>query len=72
MTLEKRFFVSVDCIACDLCHSLAPKHFSLDYSCEQANVICQPVDGKELTVCLKALDKCPVGAIGRLGESHER
>ncbi|MGE4169514.1 MAG: ferredoxin [Candidatus Margulisiibacteriota bacterium] len=60
------FFVDKDCIACDTCAGVAPKHFKLTDDSDHALVFAQPVSDAEEAVCLEALEACPVDAIGRL------
>lgn len=60
------FFVDEDCIACDTCHMEASQHFRLTEDSDHAYVYLQPQTAEETAHCERALQACPVGAIGVL------
>lgn len=60
------FFVDSDCIACDTCHGIAPRHFKLTSDHDHAIVFCQPCHPEEIALCEEALRCCPVEAIGTM------
>lgn len=59
-----RFFVDTECISCDTCAGLAGAHFTLTHDNNHAYVYVQPLTPQEIDNCQKALNACPVGAIG--------
>lgn len=59
-----RFYVDTECISCDTCGGLAGDHFMLTESNSHAFVFNQPTKETEIENCKKALNACPVGAIG--------
>lgn len=63
------YYVDTDCIACDTCFGLAPRHFRLTPSHDHAIVYQQPISAQDKTACELALEACPVGAIGNDGET---
>ncbi|MDR2029911.1 MAG: ferredoxin [Puniceicoccales bacterium] len=63
------FFVDEQCIDCDLCRELAPKHFKREMDSGYSYVAVQPITEDERNLCGEALDSCPVGAIGRRTET---
>lgn len=58
------FYVDMECIACDTCRMVAPKHFKLTSDFSHAIVFNQPRNAEEILSCQEALDACPVDAIG--------
>ena len=60
------FFVDQSCIACDTCGGVAPDHFKLDLTFDHAFVYTQPASKSEIDLCKKALELCPVQAIGEV------
>ena len=61
------FYVDTLCIACDACVQEAPSFFKMN-DCEgYAFVFFQPQSYQEINQCQKALELCPVGAIGEDG-----
>ena len=58
------FFVDQTCIACDTCVGIAPAHFALTDDCAHAFVTTQPSTDTDIARCEKALQQCPVQAIG--------
>lgn len=63
---EGKFYVDQDCIACDTCVGIAPRHFKLTPNFSHAVVCQQPSSESEHQECLDAMDACPVNAIGAL------
>ena len=62
--VDGKFFVNRDCIGCDHCSNLAPRHFTADEELF-AYVSKQPVTPEEIALCEQALEDCPVSAIGK-------
>jgi ferredoxin len=58
------FYVDDACITHNSCVLDAPEHFALDPATGTAYVKRQPVTPEEVARCWKALDGCPVSAIG--------
>lgn len=58
------YFVDADCIACDTCHIEARHHFCLTDDSDHAYVFFQPETAEQRVMCDRALNACPVGAIG--------
>lgn len=61
------YYVDHECIACDACKMIAPKHFELDEENGYAYVIKQPENHEEKELCQEAMESCPVEAIGNDG-----
>lgn len=61
-----RFFVDINCIYCGLCANIAPHNFRLSDHKDHDIVYKQPENEKELSLCIEALEFCPVEAIGDL------
>jgi len=61
---EGAFYVDMECIACDTCKAVAPKHFKLTDDYSHAIVFQQPTTEYEIAACIDAIDACPVDAIG--------
>lgn len=59
------FFVDSQCIACDACVNEAPEHFQMNDVEGHAYVYFQPTAPAELEECDRALELCPVNAIGK-------
>jgi ferredoxin len=59
-----RFYVDSTCIDCDLCREVAPRNFKRNEQEHRSFVFQQPLDATEAEVCRKALEECPVEAIG--------
>ncbi len=57
------FSVNTDCIDCDRCQQIAPKHFKRNDDKCHAYVGKQPITINEKQDCFEALESCPVGAI---------
>lgn len=58
-----RFWVDESCIDCDLCRTTAPDNFQRSQR-GFSYVARQPADEREASDCKKALEDCPVQAIG--------
>lgn len=58
------FYVDDQCIACDACVVEAPNFFSMNDIDGYAFVSNQPQSEKEISSCFRALEACPVDAIG--------
>ncbi|MDR3117057.1 MAG: ferredoxin [Puniceicoccales bacterium] len=65
-----KFFVDGQCIDCDLCREIAPRHFKREMSGGYSYVALQPSGEEEQNLCQEALESCPVGAIGRREEKN--
>ena len=59
-----RFFVDQECIYCGLCSQIASDYFS--HSAEMDHDICynQPITEEGISLCIEAMESCPVEAIG--------
>ena len=64
------FFVDTECIACDTCTAIAPSHFKLVANFDHAITYFQPNSKDEKDSCFKALEACPVNAIGYSDDSN--
>ncbi|MDP9699116.1 ferredoxin [Paenibacillus polysaccharolyticus] len=58
------FYVDSTCIACVTCVTVAPECFSMKNSNEHSIVYKQPSNEEEYSLCIEALELCPVSAIG--------
>ena len=61
-------YVDRACIDCDLCRETAPSCFKRSDDGGHSYVYKQPENGEERTLCMEALEGCPVEAIGQDGE----
>jgi ferredoxin len=59
-----RFFVDLTCIDCEVCQEIAPANFQRQAVGGYSYVYRQPRDADEIDACRRALDECPVAAIG--------
>ena len=57
-----QYGVNEDCIACDACVLVAPRHFKIDEEKSVAYVALQPQNKKEYELCEEALEACPGGS----------
>lgn len=64
------FYVTEDCIACDACVVEAPGFFAMNDVEGHAYVKLQPQNPLETEKCHKALEACPVDAIGDDGNEE--
>jgi ferredoxin len=62
-----RFYVDSQCIDCDLCRETAPANFTRSDEQCFSYVFKQPETAEEETLCMDALQNCPVEAIGNDG-----
>ncbi len=58
-----RFFVTGDCIDCELCKETAPTNFKRNEKDGYCYVYKQPASLQELKLCMEAAEGCPVEAI---------
>ncbi len=65
--IEGAFYVDDLCIACDICVKTAPLFFKMNDIDGHAFVFNQPENDSEIELAIKALDECPVEAIGKDG-----
>ena len=61
---EGKYYVDEQCIDCDLCREEAPNNFTRQEEEGYSYVYKQPENEEEEADCQKALDNCPVEAIG--------
>ncbi|MFW6266382.1 MAG: ferredoxin [Halanaerobiales bacterium] len=61
------YFVDKSCIVCGQCVNMAPKNFSFLRGDKHAYVCKQPSNKMEKKKCEKAVNECPVQAIGNNG-----
>jgi len=66
-----KYYVDTSCVHCELCHDIAPEHFTKTRLGE-GFVHRQPAATSEFLLCDQALRECPVGAIGANGEEAIR
>ena len=62
------FYVDDTCIDCDACRNAAPDNFTRDDNGGFSLVDKQPETEEEYSMCLEALESCPVEAIGEDGD----
>jgi ferredoxin len=62
------FYVDDQCIDCDACRETAPDSFRRNDDKGYSYVWRQPETEAERSLCLEALEGCPVEAIGRDGD----
>ena len=61
--IEGKFFTDDQCISCDACCGVAPDFFAFNDDGISV-VIKQPENKDEESLCIEALESCPVDAIG--------
>ena len=61
------FYVDSSCIDCDVCRDAAPANFTRSFKHAYSYVSKQPENETERAACQKALEDCPVDAIGSDG-----
>jgi ferredoxin len=66
------FYVDDQCIDCDLCRETAPENFRRNGEEGYSYVFKQPGNPEEESLCLEALEGCPVEAIGNNGDGIVR
>lgn len=62
-----KFYVTRECIDCDVCRSDAPANFTRNDENGYSYVFKQPETPEEIELCKEAMDACPVEAIGNDG-----
>jgi len=67
LNIEGPYYVDDQCIACDACVLEAPKFFAMNDLLGHAYVYNVPQSPQEKDECERALESCPVEAIGRDG-----
>jgi ferredoxin len=60
--------VNGGCIGCTICSEIAPENFRFDHERGCDYVCKQPETEKEESLCVEAMDICPVGAIEIAGK----
>lgn len=65
------YYINSDCIDCDLCVQIAPNNFRRKELEGFFHVYKQPTTPEEESLCLKALEICPVQAICNNGDGVE-
>ena len=63
------YYVDDQCIDCDLCRETAPDNFKRNEDLGYSFVYSQPASEDQESQCEKALEGCPVEAIGNEGDS---
>jgi len=61
------YYVDNECIACELCVTIASDNFKMANDRPQAYVFKQPENDQEKDACDDAMGACPVDAIGNDG-----
>lgn len=61
------FYVDSTCIDCDVCRDAAPENFTRSFKHAYSYVSKQPENETQGAACQKALEDCPVDAIGNDG-----
>ncbi|KXU38077.1 ferredoxin [Cephaloticoccus primus] len=61
------FYVDQQCIDCDLCRETAPDFFNRFDEGGYSFVYKQPESEDDISLCMEALEGCPVEAIGNDG-----
>ncbi len=64
-----KYYVDDQCISCDACCEEAPEHFVMNDDEGHAFVKKQPETAEEIENCERAIEGCPVDAIGRDGNA---
>jgi ferredoxin len=62
-----RFYVTSECIDCDICRSLAPAFFARHDEIGLSIVQLQPRTEADIALAEEAVDSCPADAIGNDG-----
>jgi ferredoxin len=58
-----KYYVDIRCIGCSVCAEIAPKNFCSDLEEGYEYVCKQPTTSMEETLCMEAMEICPVNAI---------
>lgn len=64
-----KFYVDQQCIDCDLCRETAPDFFTRHDDGGYSFVHKQPTTEEDISLCMEALEGCPVEAIGEDGDT---
>lgn len=72
LNISGMFYVDDQCIACDACVVEAPSFFVMNDDEGTAFVAKQPTNFIEIIICDKALEACPVDAIGKSNASLQK
>ena len=64
-----KFYVDQQCIDCDLCRETAPAFFTRHDEGGYSFVHKQPTTEEDVSLCMEALEGCPVEAIGNDGDA---
>jgi ferredoxin len=64
-----KFYVDQQCIDCDLCRETAPGFYSRTEEGGYTYVSKQPTTEEEISLCVEAMEGCPVEAIGNDGDA---
>jgi ferredoxin len=59
-----RFYVDATCIDCERCREIAPSFFARQDAGRYSYVAIQPQTSPDIEACRRAIDECPVEAIG--------
>jgi ferredoxin len=65
--VDGAFYTDKKCISCNACVGVAPDFFKMDYDNMHSYVKKQPKTPSDFAICNKALERCPVDAIGNDG-----
>lgn len=65
-----KFYVDKDCVVCNICYDVAPAHFKMSEDGDHLFVSKQPTSDAELQTVVKAMDGCPMGAVGDDGDAE--
>ena len=60
-----KYFVSDDCIECNMCNVVSPNNFLINEDQGKAFVYKQPESSEEISLCDEAIESCPVEAISK-------
>ena len=68
--VKGKFYVDEQCIDCDLCRETAPSFFTRNEDGGYSYVYSQPKNEQDISLCIEALEGCPVEAIGEDGDQE--
>jgi ferredoxin len=66
--VQGTYYVDLQCIDCEVCHTVAPSNFMRSYGNGYSFVHKQPESEEERLECEEALAACPIEAIGDDGD----
>ncbi len=66
-----KFYVDTTCIDCNICRETAPNFFTRDEETGLSYVYQQPKTEEAFSLCIEAMESCPIEAIGDDGEGTE-